>query len=219
MRKLILLLVCVFSLQSIAQVKTVKVVLRNNVTIEGEMVEFDPMDHITIKIAGSETKIQMTDVAYIKNNEEESEASANLEVTRENVTVRDDLVDFKGFLLAKGNRVYVYSEDSDYEKAAAAELKKLLERDGFWTVVDHMQQAHFTISYFVYLTGRDKATLSVSSWRTGTTKILNQYTSNEYVKDNIEVVRKFYKNDVIPLQKKIENNKLSKRMTEDFTIK
>ena len=82
-----------------------------------------------------------------------------------------------------------------------------------------MQQAHFTISYFVYLTGRDKATLSVSSWRTGNTKVLNQYNTNEYVKNNIEVVRKFYSNEVIPLQRKIENNKLSKRMIEDFTIK
>lgn len=219
MRKLIFLLVCIFSLESFAQVKTVKVVLRNDVTIEGEMVEFDPLDHITIMVAGAETKIMMTDVAYIKNKDEEPNVSTDPEVIREKVPVRDDLVNFKGFLMAKGNRVYVYSEDSDYEKAAAAELKKLLEKDGFWTVVDHMQQAHFTISYFVYLTGRDKATISVSSWRTGAAKVLNHTTANEYVKDNIEIVRKLYKNEIIPLQKKIESNKLPKRMIDDFTIK
>ena len=55
-----------------------------------------------------------------------------------------DLTNFHGLLCSKGNCVYVPIDGAyEGERAGQAQLKKLLEKDGFWTVVDYPEQAHF----------------------------------------------------------------------------
>lgn len=110
------------------------------------MVEFDPLDHITLKIGNTNVTIPMTEVAYV----DKTGQSSSQEVA------------------PKGNNVYVYSENEKYETAAKNDLIMNLKKDGFWNVVDDMIDAHFTISYTVDLQGRDKTYISIDSWRSAT---------------------------------------------------
>ena len=66
-----------------------------------------------------------------------------------------DIASYKGFLLKKGNAVFVASGQTSYELAGAARLRELLSKDGFWQVVDTEEQAHFIIKYIVHLEGQD----------------------------------------------------------------
>ena len=71
-----------------------------------------------------------------------------------------DLNDYQGFLLNKGNRVYVaYNSQTDYEVAAVDVIKKSIEQNGLWQVVEQPSQAHFVLQYNVCLLGRDAAYL------------------------------------------------------------
>ena len=71
-----------------------------------------------------------------------------------------DLTDYHGFLLDKGNCVYVtYNSKVDYEVAAVEAIKQAIEENGLWKVVDKPSQAHFVLQFLVTLTGRDFARL------------------------------------------------------------
>lgn len=70
---------------------------------------------------------------------------------------------FKGFLLAVGNNVYVRGGETNYEQAAVQELRKQILIDGYWNVVYDIREAHFVIDYFVDLEGRDKAHLRITT--------------------------------------------------------
>lgn len=67
MRRLIALLIIFNSLVASAQSGHIKVSLRNGTTIEGEVKEFDALDHITIIVGSLETTIPMSEVAYVSN--------------------------------------------------------------------------------------------------------------------------------------------------------
>ncbi len=67
MRKALFLLFLFISLVASAQNSKVKVSLRNGTAIEGEVKEFDALDHITIIVGGVETTIPMSQVAYVSN--------------------------------------------------------------------------------------------------------------------------------------------------------
>lgn len=229
MRHLVFLYFLIFlSLMADAQTGTSAVTLKNGTVLKGMVKHIDPTDALTIEIAGIETKIKMSDVAQIEAIDTQKQIEVKKQPEDKNLVpmiVPDLLKDFKGFLLAKGNSVYVYcanSDDnplSDYDKAGANVLKQLLKADGFWKVVDKMQQAHFTINYLVDTRRNDFATLSVSSWRTGKIIILNSKGANESISDNRDIARKFYKKSIVPLQRKIDKGKVSKRVAEYFTIK
>lgn len=66
-----------------------------------------------------------------------------------------DIANYKGFLLQKGNAVYIASGQTSYELAGAARLRELLSQNGFWKVADTEEQAHFIIKYVVHLEGQD----------------------------------------------------------------
>lgn len=66
-----------------------------------------------------------------------------------------DIANYKGFLLAKGNVVYVESGATSYEQAGGKRLKELLQNDGFWHLAQREEQAHFIIKFRVSLEGRD----------------------------------------------------------------
>ena len=71
-----------------------------------------------------------------------------------------DLTDYHGFLLDKGNCVYVaYDNNVEYEIAAVDAMKQAIKADGLWTVVDKPSQAHFVLQYSVCLLGQDYARL------------------------------------------------------------
>lgn len=206
------------------------VTLKNGTVLRGIIKQLDPTYALTIEIAGMNTEIKMSDIAQIEAvdtnyKEKKVELIQPPKTELVPVVVADPWKDYKGFLLAKGNSVYVYcansDEDplSDYDKAGAEALKRLLKADGFWKVVNKMQQAHFTINYYVDTRRSDVASLSISSWRTGKSLILNNKRANESVNDNKEIARKFYNRNIVPLQRKIEKGKLSKRVIDDFTIK
>ncbi len=51
-----------------AQSSQVKVTLKNDVVVVGELVEFDPLDHVTFKVAGKETTVPMTNVKSVETD-------------------------------------------------------------------------------------------------------------------------------------------------------
>lgn len=232
MRRIIVLLIAIIPFVSNAQNSQVKVSLRNGTTIVGMVKEFDALDHITIIVGGAETTIPMSQVADVSNignqsqqeyptlSESKSEPKEMIEVVAE-----DPLKDFKGFLLEKGNNVYVYNGNSDgdsnakYDEEGAMVIKSLLKEDGFWNVVDKMNQAHFTINYCVVTKGHDTSNLSVSSWRTGKIHLLAVKSSNEDIEKNNIIAQHFYEKNIKNLQKQIEKGKISKKLIEDFTVK
>ena len=69
-----------------------------------------------------------------------------------------DLTDYHGFLLDKGNCVYVtYNSKVDYEIETVEAIKQSIRENGLWQVVDKPSQAHFVLQYNVCLVGRDFA--------------------------------------------------------------
>jgi len=215
MKYLLFAFLSIWCVMADGQTQTVKVSMRNGTVITGEMVEFDPLDHIIIKIGNKDITIPMAEVAFVDNKN----LSANQNGTvKDTVEVVDNLANYKGFLLAKGNNVYVYCNNEKYEMAAAKDLKSYLIRDGFWNVVDNMIDAHFTISYIVDLNGLDKAYVSIGSWRTGETILLGATYTDESIFTNRRVVGELYKKHVVPFQKKIEKGTVSKSTKRNFTI-
>ena len=71
-----------------------------------------------------------------------------------------DLTDYHGFLLDKGNCVYVTHDNNvQYEIEAADAIKQAIKANGMWTVVDKPNQAHFILQYSTCLLGQDFALL------------------------------------------------------------
>lgn len=231
MRKLLLVLLIVLPILANAQSGQSVVKLKNGSVLKGIIKHIDPTDALTLDIAGVDIQINMSDIAEIEalreDNTQYEETQKIVEEQQQTVEKSrpkpgDPLNDFKGFLLAKGNNVYVYSEDGHLGAAGASELKRLLKADGFWNVVDYMNEAHFTINYFLYLKGRDKVSVSVSSWRSNS--VMSIYLESELGLEtehtNKELARECYYNKIVPLQKKIEkgNGKAPNKELSKFTI-
>lgn len=227
MKKIVFLLFAFISLAAVAQNKQVKVSLRNGTAIEGEVKEFDALDHITIIVGGVETTIPMSQVSYVSNIGEQTQRATEsvAETTRiTEVITEDPLKDFKGFLLAKGNNVYVESSNSDknkdasYDKEAAMVIRAMLKKDRFWNVVDNRYQAHFVLHYRVNTQKSDKCQLTISSRKTGKSYFLAGSKTNESALKNNIIAQDFYNKEIKSLQKKIEKGKTPKKIVEDFTI-
>lgn len=126
-----------------------------------------------------------------------------------------DLVsNYKGFLLEKGCNVFITSDDHHYEQAGAQELIKQIMIDGFWNVVDDINQAHFVFKYYVNLEGRDKAYIVVMTPKGDTKLDLACTGSSESANENREVARDMYLAKIMPLYKKIETKKYPKSLNE-----
>lgn len=214
-----------------AQSKKSLIKLKDGTEIKGIIKAIDPTDAVTLVIGGIETKIKMNTISCIEDiddntsSSKESNSITNEPVNRQQAFVEDTLKNFKGFLLERGNNVYVYYSNTDndnvlqYDKKGAEVIKVFLKADGFWNVVDDMKNAHFTINYCVDTHRQDKAILTISSWRCGKVQHLKGDSTNESIKENEEVAKRFYEKAIKPLQKKIEMGKLPKKWVEDFTIK
>ena len=69
-----------------------------------------------------------------------------------------DIENYHGFLLQKGNCVYIPTDSPyDYERAGQEKLKELIQNDGYWQVVDKLEQAHFVLMFYTCLVGQDCA--------------------------------------------------------------
>ncbi len=211
MKKLLLFLFFLVPVVMNGQNKYLKVVMKSGTVVVGELKEFDAFDHVTLLVAGQDEVIPMSEVAYVDKLDPSK-------IVREKVKV-SGAEDFRGFVLAKGNNVFVYSENTDYEVAGAQNLKELLKKDGFWNVVDDMNQAHFFVNYFVNVNGAPKAIVSVSSWKNNSVRELKVISTDNTVAGNRNASEQLYYRGILPLQQKISSGSLSKSMLEDFTIK
>ena len=199
-----------------AQESLIVVNLKNGTVIKGTLIRIDPVKEVTLKLSGIETTIPMSEITSIDAILDNS--SNDTIVNVEKVAGYDPLANYKGFLLAKGNNVYVYCEGKDYEKAGAETLRKLLKNDGFWNVVDRMQDAHFTINYLVSLRGRDQGYISVSSWRVQQSELIYGESTNETPSPNINIATKGYNKVITSLQKKIEKGDVPQIIKKKFTV-
>lgn len=226
MKKLLILLMLLLPLMANAQDKVSVVKLKNGTQLKGVIKSIDPTDAVVMDIAGVETTLKFDSVLSIEALDINNQTpETNKQYYVEKIPVEDPLKDYKGFLLGKGNNVYIHHSNSDenpnakYDKEGAIVLRALLKKDGFWNVVDNMFDAHFVISYGVITTNSDKANLSISSWRINKVHILDSRGTNESVLKNNIVAQDFYNGPIKSLQKKIEKGKPSKKLIEDFTIK
>ena len=97
-----------------------------------------------------------------------------------------DLSNYKGFLLSKGNNVYIPTDSyADYELSGALELKRLIEQDSVWNVVDYRDMAHFIIEYKVDLSGFDKAYITISNQDYS----IKMSSRNPYVRASVKSVK------------------------------
>lgn len=127
---------------------------------------------------------------------------------------------YKGFLLATGNNVYVRGGENNYEQAAVQELIKQIMIDGYWNVVYEIEQAHFVIDYIVDLEGRDKAHLRITTPKgdINYTPWKLTYWSNESVETNRNIARNFYLSYIDDIAKDYQKGKIAKPL-EIFNIK
>ena len=104
--------------------------------------------------------IRLADGTAITPNATQPEPSNDKPAVEQRDFPDIDLTGYHGFLLDKGNSVYVaYNSNVNYEKAAVEAIKQAITEDGLWQVVDKPSQAHFILQYNVCLTGRDFARL------------------------------------------------------------
>ena len=166
--------------------------------------------------------------AIRKENGEQVVFDSKAEETADVVNVREesygdislpdvDIDNYEGFLLQKGNVVYVESGDTDYEKAGANRLRESILEDGFWKLASRKEQAHFIFRYHVIIKGHDHLDTQYIDTRSGLTpkghrKVLgshfgcNWIGANESVEENAEFADKLYRL-IKRLQKYIEKEK------------
>ena len=127
----------------------------------------------------------------------------------------------KRFLLERGNNVFLECisnpENEAYNEAARDVLQRQMSRDGFWNITDQREEVDFFIVCRANLEGRNDATIAIRSLLTGKESALGEIKKYEDVDDYRRVVWELYNKYIIPLHKAIENNKVSKRLKQDFT--
>ena len=127
----------------------------------------------------------------------------------------------KRFLLERGNNVFLECisnpENEAYNEAARDVLQRQMSRDGFWNITDQREEADFFLVCRANLEGRNDATIAIRSLLTGKESALGEIKKYEDVDDYRRVVWELYNKYIIPLHKAIENNKVSKRLKQDFT--
>lgn len=134
------------------------------------------------------------------------------EYASENSHSDSNYSNFIGFLLEKGCNVFITSEDHAYEQAGVQELIKQTMIDGYWNVVDDINQAHFVMRYYVNLEGRDRAHLIFETPQGNVKEEISSQGTSESINENREVARSLYLKSVFPLFKKIESKKYPKNL-------
>ena len=136
-----------------------------------------------------------------------------------------DYENYKGFLLAKGNVVYIPDGRTEYEKAAVQYLREMIHEDGFWVLAARKEQAHFMIVYEVVTKGLDHINMFFIQRRDPYTDIEISYSrtndwfgygdlfykyghirTSEDVGDNVLAARKLY-NNIKKIQEIVDSKK------------
>lgn len=125
MKKLLLLLMQLLPLIVNAQDKISVVTLKNGTELRGVVTSFDPLDALTIVVAGFETKIKMNDVASVKDGSEFTSSSTSSGNVMSEVVYYDKLM---------GDKIVV-TDSSDYPesfdlKVGDSSIKMILIRGG-----------------------------------------------------------------------------------------
>lgn len=146
-------------------------------------------DKIVYVAGDTEFEIEKDQVAYVLHSKL-GKLAIN-EIPNQNHEVLD-LSNYKGFLLSKGNNVYIPTDSyADYELSGAIELKRLIEQDSVWNVVDYRDMAHFVIEYKVNLSGLDKAYITISNQDYS----IKMSSRNPFVRSSVKSATvKLYKN-------------------------
>jgi len=229
MRKIVLLLLMCLTFSGYAQSKQVRVTTLKGTVYEGALLEFKSFEYLLLEVDGKKIKIDYKDMAYIdeiprtnsaNKPQPETTATQTVEVSQ---TEAATLTGYKGFLLESGNSVYIECisdpKNEAYNEAALDVLKRQLRRDGFWKIVDTAEESHFSIVCLANLQGKKKATIAISSLVTGNNEVLGELKGYEDVNEYRKTVWELYNKYILPMQKKIENNKTPKRTMADFTVK
>ena len=196
------------------------------------VVIVEPKPEIKPAVVKVEPKPEVKDVAKVESKPEPKPVAKKVEKTPEpkpevkpaapKVEPKPELNDYKGLLLADGNKVYLNCKCDaalvEYDKAALDVLKRQLRRDGYWVVVDNPSEAHFFINYTASSEGGGKILFSISSLLTGNEEFLGSAKVPEDVDENRKVVWELYNKYIIPLHKKIEKGSISKRTKTYFTV-
>ena len=208
------LALCVNAQQSLSSV-----ILKNGTELKGYIKSIDPSDALTMIISDKEVKIKMSEILQVNSAPANDSSLPNKsDVSHKERIIKypyDPLAGYKGYLLEKGNNVYI-----------------------FWNVVDNMNEAHFTINYCIkksngngssYILNRtmyhvkdpDYVLLSVSSWRSNGSEFLKEYKIDnpDSKRSNELLSNKMYYEVIVPFQKSIENGKLKKKIREKFVVK
>jgi len=229
MRKIVLLLLMCLTFSGYAQSKQVRVTTLKGTVYEGALLEFKSFEYLLLEVDGKKITIDYKDMAYIdeiprtnsaNKPQPETTATQTVEVSQ---TEAATLTGYKGFLLESGNSVYIECisdpKNEAYNEAALDVLKRQLRRDGFWKIVDTAEESHFSIVCLANLQGKKKATIAISSLVTGNNEVLGDLKGYEDVNEYRKTVWELYNKYILPMQKKIENNKTPKRTMADFTVK
>jgi len=229
MRKIVLLLLMCLTFTGYAQPKQVRVMTLKGTVYEGALLEFKSFEYLLVEVDGKKIRIDYKDMAYIdeiprtnsaNKPQPETTATQTVEVSQ---TEAATLTGYKGFLLESGNSVYIECisdpKNEAYNEAALDVLKRQLRRDGFWKIVDTAEESHFSIVCLANLQGKKKATIAISSLVTGNNEVLGELKGYEDVNEYRKTVWELYNKYILPMQKKIENNKTPKRTMADFTVK
>lgn len=226
MKKLLLLLMLLLPIMANAQDKISVVKLKNGTELKGIIKSINPSDVLIIDVSGIDYSIKMSDVTYIEaieiaQDKNPTETETKKVIERQMVIRQDKLRNYKGFLLEKGNNVYVWGENNLCGETGAEELKRLLKNDGFWNVVDNLQDAHFSINYCIKFKKRDQVVLTISSWRNGEAEILRIFSENnmEIPAKHVTIARDLYKDHIFPFEEKIRMGDISTKFWKKFTIK
>lgn len=141
-------------------------------------------DASILKISNSEILIiKFQDGTRVDPNAKEIVDNTTLATKTENTATmfpNIDLDNYHGFLLAKGNCVYLTTtNDTEYERAFIEGAKDVIKHYGYWTVVDSPEQAHFILQYDVQTKGVDMGYLYA---RTRNNYLADPYANIVYIK-------------------------------------
>lgn len=130
--------------------------------------------------------------------------------------------DFKGFLLERGNNVYLecISDPTSvaYNEAALDVLKRQMRRDGFWNIVERPEDAHFSIVYLTTLQGKTNVAIAINSRLTGKNELLGEMNGSEDVAEYRKIVWELYNKYITPLHKKIDKGEAPNKLKKNFTL-
>ena len=165
MRRIILALLLGFSLNNQAQ----DIIVKNdgeslkayNLEISGQSVFYtltEAQDDTLHKLSKSDIliikKADGTKIQFEGDMPSKPAETASVQYGNPNLP-NVDIANYKGFLLDKGNAVFVVSGPTSYEQAGANRLRELLSKDDYWQLAANEEQAHFIIKYYVIIKGQD----------------------------------------------------------------